>query len=103
MISGNGRLESGEDIDLARAADLKDRSTAVSHVEILFAIKSYTCGDAHAFDVNRHVSGRGDLIDNSFVAAGDVEKAVAIEGEPRGVHQIRHEGLGVVVGVDLVN
>ncbi len=44
-----------------------------------------------------------DLIHDAVIAARDVQHAFAIERQTRGIHQIRHERLGIVVRVDFVN
>src|SRR6478672_6936485 len=87
MVGGDRRLERGEDVNLARLADLKNRSAAVADVQVLIAIESDTGGDAHALDINGHVAAGRDLVDHSFMPARYVQHAVAIEGETGGIHQ----------------
>ena len=56
VIGGDAGLESGEDKNLAVAADFEDGSAAVPDVEILLAVKSDAGSDAHALCVRRHGS-----------------------------------------------
>ena len=101
MVGGDGRLERGEDEDLAVGADLENGAAAVADVEVVLAVEGDAGGDAHAFHVDRHVAGGRDLVDEAVIAAGDVEQALGIEGQAGGVHQVVEERLHAEVQVDL--
>ncbi len=59
--------------------------------------------NAHAFDKNRHVAGRRHLIDNSVIAARNVEQTFFIKGQPCRIHQICNEWPGIEAVVDLID
>ena len=103
MIGSDGWLQGRENVNLARPADFENGAAAVAHVEILFGIERDAGGHAHSFDVHRCGTRRRDLIDDTVIAAGDIERARFVKSEAGGVHQIRHERLGSVVQVDFVD
>src|SRR5690242_2525521 len=74
MISRDGRLKSGEYIDLPGTADLEDCAAAVAHVEVFVRVERDPCRYAHPLYINRHVARWGHLIDDSVVAARYVQQ-----------------------------
>ncbi len=72
MIGGHRRLQRRENVDLPRAADLENRAAAIADVQVFLGIERQARRHAHAFHINRGIAVRGDLINNSVVAAGDV-------------------------------
>src|SRR5579863_8299865 len=69
VISGDGWLQRGEDVNLPRAADFENGAAAVADVKILFRVEGQPTGDAHAFHINRSASTRRDLVNDAIVAA----------------------------------
>src|SRR5580700_2838009 len=53
MVRGDGRLQRGENVNLARLADLKHRAAAIADVQVLFGIKGDAGGHSHPFHVDR--------------------------------------------------
>src|SRR5271165_744046 len=103
VISGDAGLECGEDEDLLVTSDFEDRSTAVAHVEILFAIKGDARGDSHTLGVSGHGAVGSDAVDGAVVARGDIHLSLAVEGYGGRIHHLGHEGLDRVVRIDLEN
>ena len=102
MISGERRLERGEDENFAVGADFENRAAAVADVEAAGFIEGEAGGDAHAFDpLHRAAVGR-NAVDGAVVAAGNEKVAVAIDRQAGGVHQFGDEGLHRVVRSDFV-
>ena len=103
VVGGDGRLERGEDENLAVGADLEDRAAAVADIEILLAVESNSGGNPHAFDENGHVAVGRRLVHETVVAAGDVEHALGVESQASGIHEVVDERLHGEVQVDLVD
>jgi len=103
VVGGDGRLERGEDENLAVGTDLEDRAAAVAHIEVLLAVEGDPGGHPHAFDENRHVAVGHRLVHETVVAAGDVEQALGVESQASGIHEVVDERLHAVVQVDLVD
>ena len=101
MIGGNAGLERGEDEHLLVAGNLENSAAAVADIEILFAVKSNSGGDSHAFGVGCHGAVGRHAIDGAVIARRSIHLALAIEGDGGGVHHLGHERFYGVVGVDL--
>src|SRR5580658_3904068 len=103
MVRGDGRLQRGENVNLARLADFEHRAAAIADVQVLFRIKGDAGGHAHPFHVDRHIAGGSGLINDAVVAAGYVECAGLVERQASSVHDFAGEGFRVVVQIDLVD
>ena len=103
MIRGDGRLDGGEDKDLALGADLKNRATAVADVHVALVVEGDACGHTHAFHPYRDVAVGSGLINNAVETAGDVQHAVPIKGHAARVHHVVDERLDGIVQIDYVN
>ena len=102
MIGGDGRLERGEDKNLAVRADLENRAAAIADEEVALGIEGEAGGDAHAFDPKLRAAVGRDAMDGAVVAAGDVEHAGLVQSQAGGIHQFGDERLHLVIGGDFV-
>ena len=93
MVSGDGRLERGEDKNLPVGADLENGAAAVADKEVALGIEGDSGGDAHAFHPKLRAAVGGDAMNGAVIAAGDVEHAGRVQSQPGGIHEFGDEGL----------
>src|SRR5512135_1048955 len=88
------------DEDLALGVDFEDGAAAVTDEEIAFRVKDATCGDAHAFGVERRLASTVDAVNIALSARGDIELSIGAEGEAGSIEQASCEGSATAVGAD---
>ena len=103
MISGDRRLERGENVNLARGTDFEDRAAAVADVQILLLVEGDARGNPHPLHIDRWRSVGAGLVHDAVVAAGNIERPVAPKSKPRRVHHVGDERCHRIVQADLVN
>ena len=99
VIGGDAGLERSEHENLPVARNLKYRSTAVAHVKIMFPVKGNPSGDAHSLRVGRYGPVRRNFIDRAVKPGRDIHLSIAIERDRRGIHDVGHKGLDLVIEV----
>src|SRR6516165_6467653 len=103
MIRGHGWFQSGEHKNLPVLADLENGAAAIADIQVSLAVERDAGGHTHPLDEGRHVPCRGDLIDETLVAAGNVQQPVTVKGQPGGVHQIIDERLHIEVQIETID
>src|SRR5271157_978068 len=83
VVGGDRGLQRGEYENLARGTDLENRAAAIADEQVAGAIESQTRGDAHSFGPLLRLAVGRDAVDRAVVAAGDVEIALPVHGQPR--------------------
>src|ERR1700675_636629 len=71
MVRGHGRLERGEDENLAFGRDLENCSAAIADIETSSLVERDSRGDAHAFDPLHRASVGRNAVNRAVLAAGD--------------------------------
>src|ERR1700722_8062144 len=102
VIGRHRWFERGEDENLAVGADLENRAAAIAHKKVADGVERDSSGHAHAFHPKLRAAIGRDTMDGSVVTAGDVEIALAIERQARGIHELSDKGFYCIVRRDLV-
>ncbi len=102
VIGGDGRLERGEDENLAVRADLENRAAAISDEKIADGVERDARSDAHAFHPELRTAVGRDAMDGSIVAAGNVQVALAVQSQAGGIHEFGDERFYCVIRRDFI-
>src|SRR5665213_2550165 len=102
VIGRDGRLDHGENKNLAVGINFKNCAAAVAYKKVSNRVEGDACRDAHTFHPQLRAAIRRDAMNRSIVAAGNIQIPVAVEREACGIHKFRDERFYFVVGRNFV-